>query len=457
MFQNRKTKTMKVSLAKGEALERGIFKELSFLKRRNVDMKVLIADNNKTLAEILALKILQNLNIESEIVSTYEEARELIEVSEDYYSIALVDLDLFDDRSEELIDLTIKNSIATIVMIDSSESIKRIENKDIVDYILKDRSETIDYMISTIDRVLKNRDITILVAESNKSDVHAIEKILKAQLLNVLIVSDGIQAVNTVRKNRNIKLVITAYDIPKANGIELTIALRKAFGKDELPIIGIAKDNICATKFLKYGVNDLIKAPYFKDELSVRINNVLEAKDNVDKLKHYADTDYLTQLPNRKYFYKEMNSFYKKSKKEKTPFALAMVDIDDFKYVNDTYGHSVGDRAIKALAEEIRNNIKGRDIVARFGGEEFCIVLKDIKESVALRFLDGIRKNIENITIDGENGEQVKFTVSIGFTTDFGKNLDDMIKISDNYLYRAKRSGKNRVCSPLKEEEAVLV
>ncbi len=416
-------------------------------------MKILIAENNKTLAEILALKISQTLNIESDIVSSYQEAKELIEAKEDYYSIALIDLHLFDTKGENLIHFAIKNSIAVIVMTDSAENMKDIEVKNIVDFILKDRSETIDYMIATIDRVLKNRDITILVAESNEKDAKSIKEILQTQLLNVRTVGDGIEAVDIVRNDRNIKLVITASNMPRANGIELTIALRKAFGKDELPIIGIAKDNLCATKFLKYGVNDLIKAPYFKDELSVRINNVLTAQDNIERLKHYADTDYLTQVPNRKYFYKVMNSFYKTSKKDKVPFALAMIDIDDFKYINDTYGHSTGDRAIQALANEIRNNIKGRDIVARFGGEEFCVVLKDIKEPIALKFLDQIRKNIQKIRVDTDSGEKIGFTVSIGFTTDFGKNLDDMIKISDSYLYKAKKSGKNRVCSPLQEEK----
>jgi diguanylate cyclase (GGDEF)-like protein len=395
--------------------------------------------------------------MEIDTACSFEEAKDLLEDSENYYSMAIIDLHLFDLRGEELVDLVLDKKIPTIVMTDDTEKAKNVVNKDIVDYILKDRSESIDYMIETIDRVLKNRDITVLIAEESEINRKKIEKILKTQLLNVIMVDNGIEAIKSVRENRNIKLVLTAHDMPKANGVELVIALRKAFTKDELPIIGIANDNICTTKFLKYGVNDLIKMPYFKDELSVRVNNVLQAQENIEKLKHFADTDYLTQIPNRKYFYKEVKTFYKEAKEAKTPFALAMIDIDNFKQINDTYGHSVGDTVIKTLASEIKANIKGRDIVARFGGEEFCVVLKDIKDNSAYRFLESLRKKIEDLNIVIDSEKSISFTVSIGFTTEFGKNLDDMMRMSDEYLYKAKREGKNRVCHPEEKREEALV
>jgi diguanylate cyclase (GGDEF)-like protein len=276
-------------------------------------------------------------------------------------------------------------------------------------------------------------------------------------MLNVITASNGIEAIKHVRENRNIKLVITSYDLAIENGIELVIALRKAYKKDELPIFGLIDDELTSSIFLKYGINDFIKKPIIKDELIIRVNNILNSHENIKRLKKFANTDYMTQVANRKYFYQVIGKYYKRAKRENIPFAIAMIDIDYFKHINDTYGHNVGDMVIKSVASLIKDNIKGQDMVARFGGEEFCVALKDIDKNFAYSFLDSIREKISSMKFDVGEGVSISFTVSIGVCSEYKNSLEEMVKESDRYLYLAKSRGRNKVCSNLYEKVESLV
>jgi len=121
-----------------------------------------------------------------------------------------------------------------------------------------------------------------------------------------------------------------------------------------------------------------------------------------------------------------------------------MIDIDNFKKINDTYGHDTGDKVIKALATHINQSIKGKDIVARVGGEEFIILLQDIKTIDAITFLNKICNNISKITVENFN-----FTISIGVSTSKYTSLEEMVSHSDKLLYKAKENGKNQVISDM--------
>jgi diguanylate cyclase (GGDEF)-like protein len=242
--------------------------------------------------------------------------------------------------------------------------------------------------------------------------------------------------------------------MPKTNGLEVVLAIRKTYKKYELPIIGISSQKENAISFLKYGVNDFIRKPFFNEELSTRVNNTLDSIENVKKLNNFANTDFLTGVANRKYFYQEAQKYYTQCKLSKEPFVLAMFDIDFFKKINDTYGHDVGDIVIKELAKTLKNNVKGRDIVARLGGEEFCVVLKDIDAKSAYKFFDSLREKISTLQVKTTLSHTISFTVSVGISSKPYQNFDEMVKKSDVCLYEAKSQGRNRVC--IDTQECVL-
>jgi diguanylate cyclase (GGDEF)-like protein len=409
-------------------------------------MKLLILEDSKALAKILSIKISKEIDFEIFIANTLAEAKILIQ--EHHITIATLDLYLSDAKEDEIVDFFLAKSIPSIVMTNSNddELQERISKKDIIDYILKDRAESIDYMITHIKRVIKNQSHTALIVDDSALYRQQIKNILSTQLLKTVTASNGQEALQILRENRDITLLVTDYNMPIVNGLDLTITIRKERKKDRFPIVGISTDNLTAITFLKHGVNDFVTKPFFKEELSTRVNNTLDAMDNIAKLNSFAYTDFLTQVANRKAFYHDMIPYYHKSKLNNTPFALAMIDIDLFKQVNDTYGHDVGDDVIKLLAKTIKDNIKGRDIVARFGGEEFCVVLKDIPSDSALMFFESLREKVASLHLDVAEDKQLSFTISIGITTNYHDNLDEMIKASDTYLYKAKTAGRNRVC-----------
>jgi diguanylate cyclase (GGDEF)-like protein len=174
--------------------------------------------------------------------------------------------------------------------------------------------------------------------------------------------------------------------------------------------------------------------------------NALQLQDDLVKLQRLADTDYLTGLMNRRSFLAAADDTLQFCRRYKRGMATLMIDIDHFKKINDTHGHAAGDQAIKRIAEIIDCTIRTTDKAARFGGEEFVILLREIDQSTALMLAERIRKAIEISTIDSDGGA-IPATVSIGVALldERDRDVQDMIARSDQGLYTAKKTGRNRV------------
>jgi diguanylate cyclase (GGDEF)-like protein len=170
-------------------------------------------------------------------------------------------------------------------------------------------------------------------------------------------------------------------------------------------------------------------------------------KEAQEKLKEQANRDPLTNLYNRRYFSDISEQIIALAKRTKSPLSLIMIDIDDFKKVNDTYGHNIGDEVIKLLSNEITASIRESDVVARFGGEEFAVIFPNTDGVNAFKLANKLRENIENARyIDGK--ESIGFTISIGldeFNLENDATVSDSLNRADKALYNAKATGKNRV------------
>jgi diguanylate cyclase (GGDEF)-like protein len=126
-------------------------------------------------------------------------------------------------------------------------------------------------------------------------------------------------------------------------------------------------------------------------------------------------------------------------------FAIGMIDIDLFKKVNDTYGHDIGDKVIVHLSEILTSSTNHKDTVARFGGEEFCVVLKNVNRFSAVDIFERLREEVEKTAVYSENGEEIGFTISIGVVMSSEESFEDTISQADMMLYKAKQEGRNRV------------
>ena len=160
-----------------------------------------------------------------------------------------------------------------------------------------------------------------------------------------------------------------------------------------------------------------------------------------------AITDGLTGLYARRYFFERFNEELSRSKRQNLKFSFLMIDIDDFKNCNDTYGHLAGDLVLKDAAHIVKESVREIDLVARYGGEEFSLVLPETNSKGAMLAADRIRKKIEE-KIFRAYGEELKVTVSIGFAVypDDSQEISDLVERADRALYAAKNSGKNIVC-----------
>jgi diguanylate cyclase (GGDEF)-like protein len=161
------------------------------------------------------------------------------------------------------------------------------------------------------------------------------------------------------------------------------------------------------------------------------------------KLKLASNHDPLTGSYNRRYFFESGEIIFQKNKRKTSTIAVIMLDIDNFKKINDTYGHSVGDIAIKEVPIILGANLRETDLVARFGGEEFCILLEDISLDKTKKLANRIVKLFKDNHILIANNEKINYTVSLGVAYGTSNSLTNMINLSDGALYESKNNGKN--------------
>jgi diguanylate cyclase (GGDEF)-like protein len=416
------------------------------------DLHIIVIEDNKTLAKLIALKLEAALSISVDVAHSRSEAELFCKKHE--YTFAVVDLNLPDAPDGEVVETMLSKEIPTIILtgsIDKEFRAKFIQS-DVIDYVHKGGIEDIDYVIDTIKRLLKNRSHKVMVVDDSMTIRNQIKKMLEMLSFQVFALAHGEEALSVLEEHPDIKLIITDYNMPVMDGMELTKAVRKKYTKNELVIFVISNiDNPeISAMFLKRGANDFINKPFSKEEFACRINNAIEALENIDAMTNMASRDFLTGLYNRRYFFSIMNPYFTQAVSSGEEFVTAMIDIDHFKKINDTYGHDVGDKAIIHLSEILRSNTQPHDMVARFGGEEFCVVLKDVGRERAIEVLERIRQRVSLTPLLLDDAREIIFTVSIGAALTHENTLEETIIEADAKLYEAKKDGRNKVVfSPL--------
>ncbi|HZN94406.1 MAG TPA: GGDEF domain-containing protein [Myxococcales bacterium] len=205
-----------------------------------------------------------------------------------------------------------------------------------------------------------------------------------------------------------------------------------------------------------YYLGERISSQMLKDGDKVQIGSTAVLKfsyqDQLEEalqknLYESATRDGLTRLYNKKYFQEALEKEFAYASRHRVPLAVVMLDVDHFKKINDTYGHPAGDHVLQKLAQVVMGVVRTEDIVARYGGEELSLILRQSTEDAANRCAERIRSEVAK-TVFSHNGVRMPVTVSVGVSTTLDKeagSASDLVSIADGYLYRAKRSGRNRV------------
>ncbi len=190
-----------------------------------------------------------------------------------------------------------------------------------------------------------------------------------------------------------------------------------------------------STKFISY--ND-------EEMALIIIDDITESEEQKEFIKIMSNVDYLTQLYNRRYFFDIGNKFFENAKRNNISIAVVLIDIDNFKKVNDSYGHRMGDAILKNISEILVKNVREGDIISRYGGEEFCLILTFINVENSYRVIERIRVLIEELEYYIDD-EKVKVTISSGITNKMRNSLQETINVSDKLLIEAKNNGKNQI------------
>ena len=196
-----------------------------------------------------------------------------------------------------------------------------------------------------------------------------------------------------------------------------------------------------------YDVENKLVCLYIYDKTSLYKTNFKLEKLNVE-LRDLSNRDPMTRSFNRRYFYEESNKMLSLSLRNNQDISLVILDIDKFKNINDTYGHSIGDDVIILLARKLEEFVRNSDVVFRFGGEEFVILLNNACIDNGYNVIEKIRKKIEELEIDTKKGK-LHFTISAGVSqfcelVDVS-DIENTLKRADDALYIAKENGRNKV------------
>lgn len=187
----------------------------------------------------------------------------------------------------------------------------------------------------------------------------------------------------------------------------------------------------------------------YATDITASKNLELELVQTKNKLQQLAATDHLTGIYNRRQFNKLAEQELLRCERNKLPATLVLLDIDNFKHVNDTYGHACGDAVLVGFTDRLKGELRSYDIFARIGGEEFAILLPEASDEEALKIAIRYLNKISDVPFYYE-GEYIHATVSIGLSESYPqiKTLDYALKSADRRLYQAKQSGRNQVVAP---------
>lgn len=413
-----------------------------------VDQRILVVGGNRALAALIRKKLGNHQPVSVEAVVGLEEAKRMLEEGGARVLTAVLDMDPARRSHVAAIDFLYSIGVSCVVF--TARLDERIReyyrSRNIVDYFIKDGGRELDLVVQTLRRLGSGQNSKILLADGNDRSRHEVAGLLRRHNYRVIEESKGANALRSWMKDPEIKLIITDLSLPDMSGTELVRKLRFRAGKDSLAIMGLCSQHSPheSALLLKLGANDFLEKPFDLEAFYCRVSQNLELVDLFREIKDISNTDYLTRLFNRRYFFNYGMRSYLRTKRSAGSMAVAMIDIDHFKPVNDRFGHVVGDRTLQRIAGVLGGSFRPTDVVSRYGGEEFCVLMLAIRPEDALRKLERVRQAIEEIVFE-ENGDRFQLTISVGLVFAFGASLPDMVRRADQYLYQAKSAGRNRV------------
>ena len=286
-------------------------------------------------------------------------------------------------------------------------------------------------------------------------DDEGVRSLLKDLLVESNYVVDtafcGEEALKKIRVS-TYDLVVTDLRMRGMHGLEVIKGVKAIDpGIDVIVMTGYASVN-SAVESMKAGAVDYITKPFNSDQIRLVVDKSIERRKfqrlagEREFYKILSSIDGLTSLYNYRYFHQYLQMELEREKRYKRHLSLIMLDIDDFKVYNDCYGHPVGDLVLKNLATILRNATRGCDVICRYGGEEFAIILPETNKKESAIVCERIREAVENTDMVDEKGNaigEIRVTVGLASFPVDASNKNELIEKTDKALYQGKKAGKN--------------
>jgi diguanylate cyclase (GGDEF)-like protein len=415
--------------------------------------RLLVVEDSKPIATVIK-QIARSLQYEVTIATSLAQVEQILQGDSDFFA-ATIDYSLPDALDGEAIPCVLSHGIPGVVLTGKMDDSTRqkILAQAVIDYIPKENSQAFLYLKRILQWQKTNHQNSILVVDDSSSARNHVVELLKRRNFTVFVANNGIEALARLHEHPEIQMVITDLEMPKMDGIELTNEIRKKYSREQLSVIGIsgADNGIHSARFIKNGADDFLRKPFCPEEFYCRITQNIESLNNIAQLQIAANTDYLTELLNRRAFFKDAQSRVNGYSKRHISYGLAMIDIDHFKKVNDSYGHEAGDQVLRVLALYMRKHF-GSGLIARLGGEEFAVLIPGLDEDQLYGKFEDFRRDLAVSMIP--LGEQdISVSVSIGAVINSVESLSKQINQADNALYQAKENGRNQLCVYGADEE----
>ncbi|MDH5434480.1 MAG: diguanylate cyclase [Gammaproteobacteria bacterium] len=419
--------------------------------------KALIVEPSRLYQNIIS-KVLSNAGVRQVM---YSSAKQALEDEHSEYTFIITSRELEDISGEIFIDLFgVKHGLsdATTILITASEDEKTAEvaNKAGFKYIINkknlDRLEKV--ILIELNRRIINVNYRILYIEDSQSIAELAIELLKSHGAKV----DFVTRLDDLKQKfdeNDYDLVISDYYLENDETGDDVVAYIREYNninKSETAILILSgEDNQTKrASFLRNGADDYISKPWHGEELLLRASNLiksrrtlLKSKKQQRELEKLALTDHLTGLYNRHSLYDVGPKYVSNAKRHQTNLSLLVIDLDHFKKINDTRGHSVGDMVLKSIAGVLKRACRTEDVPARFGGEEFIMLLSNCDLESAMKKAESIR-----LLVEKEKPEGLTVTASIGVAElDDVDDFNSLFEKADKAVYTAKETGRNKVVS----------
>lgn len=298
-----------------------------------------------------------------------------------------------------------------------------------------------------LSKFVNPSDLRILLVDDNPRNLQMLGNQLNSLPYQLFFALDGEHALSAVRQHRP-HLILLDIQMPGMDGFELCRQLKADSETADIPVIFLTaayRDSDSLLEGFRVGAVDYITKPYLREELVARVETHLKLKAYQDYFRDLSIRDPLTRLYNRRFMADKIAHEQARRIRDGAVFTIALGDLDNFKEINDRYGHGCGDAVLVEVARTLQNGGRATDAVGRWGGEEFLMLLPDTDLAGAKAVLERLMDGVRALSVPCEE-DTISPTMTCGVADSHqGADAEAVIRHADAAMYHGKTAGKNRL------------